>query len=140
MLTNVARENANVPEGNGKFSGFGNLALNSAGQVAFQASLRDTSGAPNDDTGIYLHNGSALLNIARENAAPPVGDGNFAGFGDPTINALGQVAFQATLRNTSASTDTGIYFHNGTMLTNVARENANVPEGNGKFSGFGNLH
>ena len=70
---------------------------------------------------------------------PPVGDGNFAGFGDPTINALGQVAFQATLRNTSASTDTGIYFHNGTMLTNVARENANVPEGNGKFSGFGNL-
>ena len=56
-----------------------------------------------------------------------MGDGNFAGFGDPTINALGQVAFQATLRNTSASTDTGIYFHNGATILNLVRENDLVP-------------
>lgn len=139
-LLNRARENATVPGGNGQFASFGNPVLNSSGQLAFQATLRNTSGGTNDDSGVYVHDGTMLLSRARENGSVPEGNGTLAGFGEPNMSASGQVAFQASLRNTSGlgTDDSGIYLQNGTTLINIARENATVPEGNGKFATFGN--
>jgi hypothetical protein len=142
-LVNRARENAVVPEGNGLFGLFpvSNTALNDAGHVAIVADLKNTSGGTADDSGIYVHNGTALVNRARENAAVPEGNGLFGSFSsEPALNATGRIAFWAeTLKNTSggAADDSGVYLHNGSTLVNLVRENAVVPEGNGRFNNFG---
>jgi hypothetical protein len=135
-LQNLVRENASVPEGNGTFSGFSTATLGASGQVVVSATLRNTTGGSNDDTGIYVHTGAIVANRARENAALPEGNGSFSFFSNPFINSSGQVAFQAVLRGTSGGTldDTGLYAHNGATLTNLVRENDAVPEGNGLFS------
>ena len=140
-LIKLARENEAVPEGNGLFSDFFDFkqGYNDADQVAFQASLRQTSGGSMDDEGIYLHNGAELVNLVRENTAAPEGNGLFAGFpATAMVNSAGQVAFAASLRNTSGGTidNDGIYLHNGTVIEKLAREHENVPEGEGKFAGF----
>jgi hypothetical protein len=56
QTTTIALTDQAVPEGNGQFSSFGFFppALNSAGQVAFYADLKNTSGGFSDDSGIYL--------------------------------------------------------------------------------------
>lgn len=141
-LVNRARENAGVPEGNGSFNSFGRLpSLNDLGHVAFMANLKNTSGGTADDGGIYLHNGSTLLNRARENTGVPEGNGSFSSLGSPILNSAGQVAFSADLKSTSGGTldDSGIYLHNGTGVVNLARENADVPEGDGSFRLFRDL-
>ena len=143
VLENRARENTPVPEGNGSFAGFNfnnPPVLNAAGQMAFYADLRGTAGATLDDSGIYVHTGSALLNRARENAAVPQGNGSFSSLGVPLFNDAGQAVFHAFLRNTTGGfiDDSGIFMHTGTGLATRARENAAVPEGNGSFDNFGN--
>jgi hypothetical protein len=139
-LLNRVRQNANVPEGNGQFSSFAAPRLNSNGQIAFSASLKNTSGGTADNAGIYFHNGTTLVNRVRENTPVPEGNGLFDGFGFGTaVNTAGEIAFGAVLKNTSGGTadDSGLYLHNGSTLTNLVRKNAAVPEGNGKFTGFG---
>src|SRR5262245_5048386 len=55
-----------VPEGNGFFDDFlFSPVLNSAGQIAFNARLK--TGGSADDSGIYLFNGTSLVNRVREN-------------------------------------------------------------------------
>ena len=139
-LVKLARENESVPEGNGLFSAFSPSALvNSAGQVAFRADLRNTSGTTLDNNGIYFHNGSSLVKLARENENVPEGDGRFDDFGFPAVNDAGQVAFYGYLRSTNSLTDSGIYLHNGSALVKYVRENDAVPEGNGRFDNFSRL-
>ena len=62
----IAREGRAAPDGNGVFSGFGNPALNEAGQIAFYATLTNTAGGAADDAGIYLYDDAiGLTQIAR---------------------------------------------------------------------------
>jgi hypothetical protein len=62
----VAVTGQTAPGGNGQFAGFSNLALNDAGQVAFEAGLTGTSGGANDNQGLFLFdNASGLLALAR---------------------------------------------------------------------------
>jgi hypothetical protein len=138
-VVTIARENALVPEGNGRFDSVAVFAAqNDAGQIAFSAGLRNTSGGTADDSGVYLYNGSALVNLARENALAPDGNGRFDGFSSSGLNNSGQVVFYGFLKNTSGGTadDLGIYLHNGSAVVNLARKNDSVPEGNGQISGF----
>jgi hypothetical protein len=138
-LLNRVRQNSNVPEGNGQFSSFSAPSLNANGQIAFSASLKNNSGGTADDSVIYFHNGTTLVNRVRENTPVPEGNGLFGGFGVGAVNTAGEIAFGAILKNTSGGTadDSGIYLHNGSALTNLVRKNAAVPEGNGKFTAFG---
>jgi hypothetical protein len=139
-LVNLARANAPVPEGNGQFATFSASALvNAAGEVAFSATLRNTSGASLDNSGVYLYNGSAVVKIVREGATVPETDGQFDGFDFPVVNDAGELAFFANLRNTNSQTDSGIYLHNGTTLKKVVREGTSPPEGNGQFDTFSRL-
>lgn len=62
-----AIEGQNAPDGNGVFSGFdGNPVINNAGQVGFTGFLTNTEDPPNDDRGIFISDGTSIVQIARE--------------------------------------------------------------------------
>ncbi|NOZ40850.1 MAG: hypothetical protein GXP24_11575, partial [Planctomycetes bacterium] len=113
-LTQIARTGQAAPNGNGTFSGFGfgDPALNNAGQAAFLARLTGTSGG----IGIFRGDGATdLTQIALTGQAAPGGNGTFSnsGFGDLALNDAGQAAFVARLTGTSGrfSDNEGIFFH-----------------------------
>jgi hypothetical protein len=77
----------------GTLAGFDAPALNARGDVAFLASVqrgRDTLDA------IYLASGGRLQKVAAQGDPSPVG-GSFAGFGPPSLNNRGAVAFGAVV-------------------------------------------
>ncbi len=129
--------------GNGTFSSFGNARLNNSGQVAFWSTLVNTSGGNNDNSGIYRGSGGLITQIAREGQAVPDGNGVFSGFNASSLalNDSGQAAFSATLANTSGgnSDNQGIFRGAGQGLTEIVRSDQLAPDGNGRFTGFGNL-
>ncbi|MAE60569.1 MAG: hypothetical protein CMJ49_04330, partial [Planctomycetaceae bacterium] len=137
-MTQIAREGALAPDGNGTFSAaaFDDPAINDAGQLAFTGFLTGTSGGAADNLGVFRGSGGALTQIARGGAAPPEGNGTFFSFGIPNLNDLGQVAFVGSLTGTSgaSSDDTGIYIGTGSGLTKVAREGDPAHDGDGVFS------
>jgi flagellar hook capping protein FlgD len=105
-------------DGNGTFASLGEPALNDAETVAFRVSLTGTSGGGNDDSAIYKSDSPYTAvpslddQLAREDQAPPEGNGKFSGFGSfVATNALGQVLFTATLKSTSggSSDNRGLY-------------------------------
>jgi len=77
--------------------------------------------------------------IVMTGDAAPGDNGVFEIFRDPALNDLGQAAFRADLTNTNDGPfdDTGIFYGDITMLTEVVREGVAVPDGNGSFSSFG---
>src|SRR5712664_2430426 len=82
------RENDPAP-GGGVFSYFSNFSLNSAGQIAFQAS--DTS-----TNGVFLFSGGAITEVVRTGERSPEGD-RFVYFAYSTVSlsAVGQVTFES---------------------------------------------
>ncbi len=83
--------------------GFEAPVLNNAGAVVFNAS------SPSGQSGIFRGNGGGLTAIAVE--------GRFSRFGSPSINASGQVGFEASLRNVSGE---GIFRGDGGPIQTVA--------------------
>jgi hypothetical protein len=146
-ILEVVRENSLVPDGGGRFAPLFGPALNNAGQVAFNAFLRDTPLSGTDDSGIYRWSqATGLTKVVRENQLLPEGNGRFSQFDDSSelaegvvLAGNGHVAFHADLRNTpgGSNDNEGIYLFNGTSLAKSARENDTVPGGNGTFGGFG---
>ncbi|MAE60152.1 MAG: hypothetical protein CMJ49_02220 [Planctomycetaceae bacterium] len=136
-LTQIARKAAAPPGGNGTFSGFDNPAINDAGQLAFEGFLTGTSGGSLDDGGIYRGSGGSLIQIAREGAAPPEGNGTFSSsaFYTPIFNDLGQIAFRANLTGTSGGSldDHGVYVYTSGVLTRIARDGDPAHDGDGVF-------
>ncbi|MDQ2696982.1 MAG: hypothetical protein M3Z21_16715 [Pseudomonadota bacterium] len=94
-----------VAAGNGDFDpfGFGAPVLNDSGLVAFNAALSDGT------QGIFRWAGGPLAAIALENG--------FRRFGDPSINAAGQVGFEASLRSIRGE---GIFRGDGGPVTPIA--------------------
>ena len=134
-LTQVARKGAAAPDANGEFSAFALPAINDAGQLAFYAQFSGTGGGSADNTGIYRGSGGDLLQIAREGAPPPEGNGTFSTFNVPSLNDLGQVAFKSALIGTTDNQ--GIYVSSGSSLTKIAREGDPAHDGDGVFSSAG---
>ena len=133
----IVRENDPAPGANdgAEFSFFDSPTLNASGDVAFSASLRTGTGDAVDfsnDEGVFgplSGAGSPLGLIARENdLAPGVDDGaEFRSFDNPSINALGDVAFRALLREESGdslntSIDRAIFAYIDGELELVVRE------------------
>jgi uncharacterized delta-60 repeat protein len=68
----VAREGEEAPEGNGAaFGTFTALAGDSAGRIAFSATLRGGAANAANDTAVFLQDGSTRDMIAREGGQPP---------------------------------------------------------------------
>jgi len=126
------------------FRGFGRPAINSVGQVAFQAYLdRD----PNDfspDQSIWLADSTSLSLIARTGDTTP-GTSNGVKFdwvgwdhAGAALNSAGQVAFSATLSGIDVddTNDNGVWSGNVGSLRLIARAGEPAP---GAPSGV-NLH
>ena len=99
-------------------------SLARSGHVLFQ-SYSETDGE--SLTRLLLHNSdSGLVEVARTGQqAPGLGpEVIFSNFGDNVANALGQVAFQATVSGPSVGvySDTGLWIWNGNSLELVAAE------------------
>jgi hypothetical protein len=113
--------------------------LNAAGDVGFRAVyLQSFSTGGGSLFRAYRVSGGTRTTIASEENAAPDGNGTFRTFGVDALNQAGQLAFTATLNGTSGGTsdDTGIYRGSGGAVTQIAREGAVAPPGNGTFSSF----
>jgi hypothetical protein len=107
-LTQIVREGALVPGGNGRFGAslgtgsiaFGPPSLNNAGNVAFRAGVTGSNtqipGATSSfDSGLFAGNGGGIVQIARGGQTGIPGGGTFTFFADPAINNNNQIAFEA---------------------------------------------
>ncbi len=142
----VARTGDPAPDGNGDFASFINdpvdpdstqafgPTLNDAGQVSFPGFLENTDDGGDDNSGLYLYDGSQIVQIAREGATPPDGDGKFNRFNTnfiATLNNSGTVAFNSALTDSMSGEffEWGVYaFRHGT-LTQVLRQGDQAPDG-----------
>jgi hypothetical protein len=122
---------AAAPAG-GTYTSFGGgfPSLNSAGQVAFSASL--TGGSSN--TGIFKGTPGSLQAVALQGSAAPAG-GNYGDVSQsPGLNAAGQVAFTCDL--TGGSSTDGVFVGVPGSVQTVALAGTAAPAG-GNYSDFG---
>ena len=115
----------------GTVAGLGAPALNARGDVAFLATVqrgRDTVDA------IYLSTGGRLRKVAMEGEPSPAG-GSFAGFGPPSLNNRGAVAFGAVVEGGRAVGGLFLVEASGRARTLVLAGDE-TPLG-GSFAGFG---
>ena len=106
-LSQIVLEGGPAPDGNGVFSNFTRPAFNDAGQAAFVANLRSTSGGSNDNQGLYFYDPAlGIIQVVRE-GDPLLGSTvanvlNFAngeGLGDEFsgLNEGGQLTYHVIL-------------------------------------------
>lgn len=105
-LAEIARKGKPAPV-EGLFLSFGAVMMNNAGHVVFTASLAGTNGGSLDNTGIYLHNGSSLVEVLREGDAAP-GGGTFSDLGsagaiDLALNDEGVIIYAAPTSSPSGT-------------------------------------
>lgn len=135
-ILQIVREGDAAPDSNGSFARFADslqreFALNDAGQVAFNATLNDSSGGNSDGSGIFLGDGATFLQIARAGEPAPDGNGIFGTFirsrrSGPMqidINNAGQVIFFAHVFDTvdNRAVFRGLFLGDGTSTSQVAR-------------------
>ncbi len=136
-VAQIARESQAAPDGNGNLgpfaSNFYGTPINESGQVSFAANLSDTAGASADDGGVFLGDGTTLIQLVREGQPWPDGAG-FFGTPKGALNNAGQVSFW------SASSSIGgrerIFRTDGTLLVEIARDGRDAPDGIGRFRQF----
>jgi hypothetical protein len=142
-LQSIARTGQTVPGGNGVFATLSPVTgLNGLGQVAFYAQLATTSGGTNDDTAVFLGNGTVLNQIAREGQPSPDGNGMLqnmfvGGSAVQGVNDLGRVAFG--VGQSTSGINSQLLLSDGAQVNQVnqiARGGQPVPGGNGAFSQF----
>jgi hypothetical protein len=129
-ITQIAREGQTVPDGNGRYSGFEDLAFNDLGQVAWRGFLTNTSGGSTDNQGVFRGDGTAgsATEIVRKGEAAPDGNGTFVAFDSVGLSSGGQVAFGAFLSPNSNS-HRGIFRGVGGSVTQIARTGYAAPGG-----------
>ena len=122
-ITQIARDGQSPPEGNGRYNGFDSDIAQNNTSVAFRALLRNTSGGPVDEEGMYRGDEATTTKIARGGDPAPGGNGVFRFFTDPVMNTPGHVAFYAQLAGTAggSSDNKGIFIGDGVDTVQVAR-------------------
>jgi len=130
----IVQQEQAAPDDDGAFDTLYPPALNEAGQTAFRGTVRLT-GQRTRYEGVFRHDETTIVRIAREGEPSPDGNGNFSTFSNPALNNAGDVAFLATLTGTSgsASDDQGVFIRRGEDLLTVVRRGEVAPDGNGRF-------
>jgi hypothetical protein len=150
-LSLVAREGGHAPgtpagASFGDFNPFGRLRMNSAGQVAFRASLIPGAGGvtSDNDSGVWAERlGSLQLVVRAGDPAPGVPSGGlFTDFNEAEFNDLGQTAFRGHLQigpgGVTVFDQDGIWSEGGGALHLVARRGDHAPgaPAGANFGGF----
>jgi hypothetical protein len=119
----IARDNTISPIG-GTFLFFGDPVINSRGQVAYFAGM---TGGPGD-FGIFRggDDGGENTTIFAANQSAP-GGATFDDFGDPVINARGQVVATASLKD--GISQVGLFRGDGRNAAAIALEGNPAPQG-----------
>lgn len=131
-LQTVALTGNPAPAGGNYAQGFSSPLLNSSGQVAFFCNL--TGGT--STSGIFAGVASAVQTVALQGAVAPGGGGNYSGFfSSVTLNASGQVTYQANL--TGGPSNGGLFTGLPGAVQAVALQGAPAPSG-GNYSALGN--
>ncbi|MGI9516510.1 MAG: DUF7453 family protein [Pirellulaceae bacterium] len=91
----------------------------------------------NSVNGVYRWDGSGggLSTVANAGTDYPGGFGNFGFFDSATISETGMIGFEGG----SNFSNTGVYTHSGSTLTEVANESTAIPGGTGNFTGFSSV-
>ncbi|MCA9260450.1 MAG: hypothetical protein KDA61_14660 [Planctomycetales bacterium] len=148
------RNFSGTPSGTGQF---GDLRLHRLdrhfivgenGDVAFIADLRNTPAGSTDDSGLYRAYANSVQRIAREDEQLNRGTGEFDYFSTAqftayatSINAAGDLAFEARTRNSSPSSNDEMVFYSrpGQAPRIVARESDGIGGGQ-TFDSFSSVH
>lgn len=93
-ITQIVRSNQASPDGNGVFVGFNNPFFNNAGQTAFFAALRDTSGS-DDETGVFTSDGVDTFQVVRD--GDTISGSTVTSVSIGGLNNHGQVSYEAAL-------------------------------------------
>jgi len=117
----IARDDIDAPTG-GRFVSLRDPVLNNRGQVAFEAEMSGGSA----DFGIFRGDGANLLPIFVANQIAP-GGATFEDFGNPAINAHGEVAAVASLTNSASRL--GLFVSDGTQAGAIALDGQPAPKG-----------
>lgn len=140
----LVRTGQSSPDGPGQFGGIAStrLALNDSDQIAFVASLLNTSGGQADNLGLYKADAGGIVQLARKGQLAAGGTGRFLDFGGQprvAINNSGAVAFLADLTGTPGGNadNAALYLAQGSNPRQIVRKGDPAPDGNGVFSGFG---
>ena len=108
--------------------------LNEQGQMSFEASLGGTPGGAEDNYGLFLGDGTTLVQIARKGDPTPSGKGKFDFPTAGDINDSGQVVFGSILSGTTGDEDNyALFLGDGDSVIEIAREGETLPDGNGTF-------
>lgn len=123
-VAELARGGQTVPNGNGTFTvsedTFFNITLNNEGHVAFSIGIENTTGGAADNFGIFLHDGTNILQVARTggqlegSTVTALAFNEFGAFGRP-LNDNMQLAYRATLadgREIVARFEPNVYWRN----------------------------
>ena len=126
----IARDNTISPIG-GTFLFFGDPVINNRGQVAYFAGITGGSG----DFGIFRggDDGGENTTIFAANQSAPSG-ATFDDFGDPVINARGQVAAVASLKD--GINQAGLFRGDGRNAAAIALEGNPAPQGGNYTTNF----
>ncbi|MCH8840493.1 MAG: hypothetical protein IH831_07410 [Planctomycetes bacterium] len=144
MVTTIALTDGDASGiSGGKFGVLSAGSVNEVGEIVFSAQLQQGFGGvdPNNDTGIWLFDGSAMTLLAREGAGnvPGTAGGSFSAFHAWGIDDAGSVGLRATLAegtgDVTSSNKEGIWRYTGGVGAVVARTGPAVVPGVGD-SGF----
>gem|GEM_PF-1976181 len=147
MVTTIALTDGDASGiSGGKFGVLSAGSVNEIGEIVFSAQLQQGFGGvdPNNDTGIWLFDGSAITLLAREGAGnvPGTAGGSFSAFHAWGIDDAGSVGLRATLAedigDVTGSNKEGIWRYTGGVGSVVARTGPGVVPGVGE-SGFDSL-
>ncbi|MEZ6193654.1 MAG: hypothetical protein R3C45_20620 [Phycisphaerales bacterium] len=113
---------------------FSNLtypSINDAGQVAFFANINGPGITNSNNSGIWTGPSAAPQLLIREGAAAPGNEPGvvFSGFGGPSLNRAGNVAFYGVVTGPGVfpTNNTGIWSQGGGTLEQIVREGDHAP-------------
>lgn len=106
----VSSVNQVIPDDAGRFAFFRYFQMNSAGEIAFLANIKDNS---NTRIGLFQTDGSETRLLVRDGQLAPDGNGelNLLSTRSFAFNDAGQIAFVAQLRNASPRAHEGLFLY-----------------------------
>lgn len=112
-------------------------SMNETGRVALYGSISGAMDPANNGLGLFVvDTPGEVIAVVREGQPVPGGD-TFTGFGRPSLNEAGDLAFYAQLTDDpNAAPDpenVGLYKNTSAGLTEIARDGQAVPGGDGTF-------